>query len=118
MSCKKNYSPPGKGQSIERKVLFELYTTKSFAGEQQLVTFKLRMSDGPNTIWDSTLAPMQLKDIPSLANKITIEKKVPGNSNAQLVTGFIYTIENVGISWYNEVFNAGEQNKTVSFDFK
>ena len=118
MSCKRDYSPPTKGQSFERKVRFELYTTQNFAGEQQMITFKLRMTDGPNTIWDSTLAPMPLKTIPFIENKLVVEKTVPGNNNAQLVTGFIYTLENVGISWFNEVLNTGEKNKTVSFDFK
>ena len=118
VSCKKNTVDPPAGIPGERKVRFVLYTTKNYAGNDQLVSFTLKMSAGGTTVWDSALAPIQLKDIPGPGNKLVIEKKVPGNNNAQLITGFVYTIENVGISWYTDVFNAGEMLKTIDLDFR
>jgi len=118
LSCKKNTVIPPPVTPIERKVKFVLYTTKDYSNNNQTVSFTLKMTVGNNTIWDSVLAPIQLKDIPGPGNKLVIEKKVPGNNNAALITGFIYHIENVGGYWYNDVFKAGEMSKTINLDFQ
>jgi hypothetical protein len=118
VSCKKNTVVPPAGTPPERKVKFIIYTTKDYSNNNQTVSFTLKMTAGSNIIWDSALAPIQLKDIPGPGNKLVIEKKVPGNNNAQLITGFVYNIENVGGYWYNDVFNAGETMKTIDFDFR
>jgi len=118
LSCKKNKIDPPAHTPGERKVTYILYTSKNFAANNQSITFTLRMTTASGVLWDSVLAPMALKNIPGASNKLIIEKKVPGNNNSELVTGFTYVLENVGISWYNEIFKAGDVNKTVSFDFQ
>jgi hypothetical protein len=119
-SCKKQ--TPGQGPNkpgVLRKVQFVLYTEKDFSREENLITFTAFIKNATNkTLWDSVLPSVKIKDIPKLANKITIEKTVPGNDKGRLRVGFLYTIENVGMSWHNESFDAGEVFKIVEFKFQ
>lgn len=103
--------------AASRKVKYELFTTSDFSQETDIITFEARIV-GKKVIWDSVLAPMQIKDIPSAVNKIVFEKEVPEDDNSELTVGFKYTIEGVGISWHNERLLAGEELKVVSFDFQ
>jgi hypothetical protein len=51
-----------------RKVQYILYTDKDLSENNNIITFKLSMQNSRNQfIWDSTLAPMKIKDIPNLA---------------------------------------------------
>lgn len=117
-SCKKNNEKPPQHVSSERTVKFVLYSSKDYSGNNSLAGFRLRILDGNTPLWDSVLAPMSLKNIPGAANPIVVLKTVPGNSKVKLSTGFDYTIENVGQSWYYEEFPAGDLLKTVTLDFK
>ena len=117
-SCKKQTDVPG-NTGVLRKVQFSLYTDKDFSGNNGIITFKLSIQNSSSQVlWDSVLAPMQIKDIPGLAHKLVVEKQVPGNDNSLLKAGFFYTIENVGNSWHLDAFNAGETFKIVDFNFQ
>jgi hypothetical protein len=119
-SCKKD--PAGNfcnDPADSRKIQFSLYTDKNFSDNNGTITFTLSIRKLTNQIlWDSILAPMKIKDIPDLSNKLVIEKAVPGNDNSILKVGFIYSIENVGISWFWDYSNAGEKFKKVDFNFQ
>lgn len=72
---------------------------------------------GSTDLWDSQLPPMKVKDIPGLANKLVVEKQVPGNNTGKLLVGFLYTIEGVGQSWNLDTAQAGENFKVIAYDF-
>jgi hypothetical protein len=120
VSCKKQISnPPSNNPAAPRKIQFSLYTDKDFSSDNDTITFTLFMQNSKNeNLWDSMLAPMQIKDIPSSAHKLTIEKLVPYNDNSLLKVGFRYSIENVGTSWYFDSSSAGETFKIVNFNFQ
>jgi hypothetical protein len=103
---------------VARKIQFILYTDEDLSADNELVTFRLSIQRLPNLVlWDSVLAPMPLKDIPSLAHKLVIERAVPGNDPSLLRVGFIYSIENTGNSSHMEYIQAGENFKIVDFNF-
>ena len=102
-----------------RKVQFVLYTDKDLSSDNHTIIFKLSIQKPPNQIlWDSTLAPMKIKDIPNVAHKLIVEKTVPGNDPSLLKVGFYYSIKDVGNSWYLNAFNVGETFKVVDFNFQ
>lgn len=102
-----------------RKVQFVLYTDQDFSSDNHTIIFKLFIQKLPNQIlWDSTLAPMKIKDIPDVAHKLIVKKAVPGNDPSLLKVGFYYSIQDVGTSWYFNAFNAGDMFKVVSFNFQ
>lgn len=114
-SCQNN----DPGPNAIRKVQFSLYTNKDFSSDNGIITFRASIQNDKNqTLWDSTFAPMKLKDIPKVAQKIMVEKKVPGNDPSWLKVGFYYSIENVGTSWYLDKFEAGETLKKIDFNFQ
>jgi hypothetical protein len=118
-SCKKQTVDQMYGNKVPRKVQFILYTDKDFSNDNHIITFKLSIQKTPNDIlWDSLLAPMRIKDIPHLTDKLVIEKNVPGNDPSLLKVSFFYSIENVGNSWYVDAFPIGETFKTVDFNFQ
>jgi len=101
-----------------RNVQFQLYKNQDFSNDNNLITFKLTIQQLPNTIiWDSVLAPMKIKDIPSFANRININKTV-NTQPGQLKLGFYYTIEEVGDSWFFEPMESWESFKLVDFNFR
>ena len=119
VSCKKyNLSPattyPGNG----RKIRFQLYTNKDFSGETSVINFSLFIKNANRTLLDSALAPMQIKDIPDSAHKLIIEKTVTGKDNDDLAAGFVYEIQNVGVSWYIDTSKAGNGFKVVDYAFQ
>ena len=61
---------------------------------------------------------MKIKDIPTPGNKLTIEKTFTGGNNADLSVAFLYAIENVGNSWHLDTIKAGNNLKTVEYDFQ
>lgn len=118
-SCKKyqtDYTPDS--ITVQRKIQFELFTDKDLSADNDLVSFKLFIQKLPSVdIWDSVLAPIRLKDIPLLAQKLVIERAVPENDPSLLRVGFIYSIENSGNSSYFEYIQPGENFKVVDFNF-
>ena len=101
-----------------RNVQFQLYTDQDFSNDNHLITFKLTIQQLPNTIiWDSVLAPMKIKDIPSFANRINIDKTVK-TQPGQLKLGFYYTIEEVGDSWFIQPMESWESFKLIDFNFR
>ncbi|HEV8285139.1 MAG TPA: hypothetical protein VGQ09_12565 [Chitinophagaceae bacterium] len=112
-SCKKDY-PSSSG----RKFRFQLYTNQDFSDNTSLINFSVFIRTANRTIFDSTLAPMQIKDIPDAANKLIFEKTVTGNDNVDLAAGFRYEIQDVGISWYIDTSKAGNPLKIIDFAFQ
>ena len=119
-SCKKQitYNALSSSKNL-RKVQFVLYTDKDFSSDNNTITFKVSIKkSGNQVLWDSTLTPMKIKDIPNTAHKIIIEKAIPGNDPSLLKVGFYYSIKDVGNSWYLNAFNVGETFKVVDFNFQ
>ena len=118
-SCKKTYpSTDGENPGIDRKIRFQLYTDKDFSSETSVIKFSVFVRDAHTTLFDSSLAPMQLKDIPDAAHKIVIEKVVSGHGNKDLSAGFHYEIENVGHSGYLDTSKAGNALKVIDYAFQ
>ena len=116
LSCQKLSSDcPG----ISRKVKFVLYTDMDFSNYADKVTFTLSIRDAwSRTIWDSVLPPMRIMDIPGIENKLVFEKQLQGYDDASLRVGFIYQVENVGISWYWKQSKPCDESKLVEFNFR
>jgi hypothetical protein len=105
-------------QVVHRRIQFCLFTDKDFSRDKDTVRFTVFIQNSRNkTLWDSALAPMQVKNIPDSAHRIIIRKKVPGNNMALLKVGFRYSIQNVGSSSYIDTSAAGETLKIVNFNF-
>ena len=120
-SCKKqNAQAAGNtgNRNYSRKVRYELYTKEDFSNNLETIQFTLHMETIRKSIFDSLLAPMKIADIPDSDHRIIIEKSVPGNDTSTLRVGFLYTIENVGMSWQLESFPALDTFKVVSFPFQ
>ena len=119
-SCKKypsDYIP--NNPTAPRLVQFVLFTNSELSNDNSTVTFTLAIKK-PNgdVLWDSVMAPIKLKDIPSLNHPVFVEKNVPGNDPSLLKVGFFYTIENVGNSSFTVPFEPGETLKKVGFNFR
>jgi hypothetical protein len=118
-SCKKQTTEAASENGVPRKVQFVLYTDKDFSNNNGIITFELSIQKMPNhVLWDSVLSPMKIKDIPGPANKWVIEKWVPGNDPSLLKTGFYYSIENVGSSWFIDSFKVGDTFKSIVYNFQ
>src|SRR6476620_3133790 len=118
-SCKKTHpSTGGESLSSARKIRFQLYTDKDFSNETSVIKFSIFIRNAHTTLFDSSLAPMQIKDIPDVAHKIVIEKTVSGNGNTDLSAGFHYEIENVGHSGYIDTSKAGNAFKVIDYAFQ
>jgi len=118
-SCKKTYpSTDGGDPAIERTVRFQLYTDKDLSGETATIKVSIFIRNSHKTLFDSSFAPMQIKDLPGAANKIVIEKTVSGNGDVDLAAGFNYEIENVGHSWYIDTSKAGNAFKVINYAFQ
>jgi hypothetical protein len=120
-SCRKNEGyPDGKNRSgsTVRKVHYELYTDENFSDNQENIQFTLFMRDAGKTIFDSSLATMKIKDIPDFDHRLVIEKIVPGNNTSTLTVGFVYQIENVGLSSWLAPFPASDTIGLIKFSFR
>jgi len=113
-SCTKEKVTPVSPRNIE----FQLYTNQDFSSETNTIRFSIFIKSGNTTVLDSALAPRLIKDIPTIANKIIIQKRVPASVTGELSAGFNYAIDNVGISWYKEKVLENEESKVISFSFK
>lgn len=116
VSCKKDQ--PNAKINPQRKVRYELYTKEDFSDDQKNILFSIFMRNGQNTIFDSPLAKMEIKDIPDSNHRIIIEKMAPDNDTSTLVVGFNYQIENVGFSWFMDTFPASDTFKLLSYSFR
>lgn len=116
ISCKKQTNEcPG----INRKVKFVLFTEQDFRNYADSITFTLSIRNSMSqTIWDSVLPPMRIMDIPGRENQLVVEKTLTGYENSSLRVGFIYQIENVGISWHWQQSAPCDTSKLVEFNFK
>src|SRR5690242_20608765 len=98
-SCDKDGSEPDTGK-VERTIQYVLYTNEDFSNDEHNITFSVFARDDERTLLDSALTTMKVKEVPSAANKIVIEKKIVTDPSTVLVAGFVYKIEGVGTSWY------------------
>jgi hypothetical protein len=119
-SCKKYTSDDMPiGPTVPRLVQFVLFTNSELSNDNSAVTFTLTIKKpSGEVLWDSVLAPLKLKDIPSLDEPLFVEKYVPGNDPSLLKVGFLYTIDNVGNSSFTVPFEPGETLKKVGFNFQ
>ena len=119
-SCNKNSTNPNEDRATtQRKIQFILYTTADFSDDESNISFSVSIQNSQNQVlWDSSMAPMKIKDIPDLAHKLLIEKTFVGDGNETLKVGFNYSIENVGYSWFYDTCSVGETFKQVNFDFQ
>lgn len=119
-SCKKETSqletPPIAGAPT--KFRFYLYTSSDFSEYNSMINFKMNIRNNQDLIVDSSLVTMRVKDIPNEANKLVFERTVWSNQPGTLKAGFVYTLENVGISWYFDTCPVGTAEKIVDFNFK
>ncbi|MHA4809490.1 hypothetical protein ACX0G9_15360 [Flavitalea flava] len=120
-SCKKDQTPCACGKHDTppppRKVRYELFTKEDFSDYSKNITFRIHM-EGDKILFDSNLATMKVRDIPDFDHRIIIEKLVPGNDTSTLTVGFVYQIEDVGISWYLEQFPGKDTLKVLTYSFK
>lgn len=116
LSCRKDYSTPGTTYAQNRTIRFQLYTNQDFSTNTSIINFSIFIKNGSKTLFDSSLASMQIKDIPDNAHMIVIEKTVADNSD--LAAGFRYEIQNVGISWHIDTSKAGNSLKVIDYAFQ
>ena len=113
-ACKKHATPPA-----PRTVNYVLYTEKDFSGNNDTIRFEIVMKAGSTTLLDSPLAAMTVAQVPHQAGKIDITKTVPETyRNADLQVGFLYSIDNVGSSWFLDSSKAGNLQKVVTYKFE
>jgi hypothetical protein len=116
LSCKKDSSTPRVTYPQKRTIRFQLYTNENFSTNTSVINFTVFIENGSKTLFDSSLASMQIKDIPDNAHKIIIEKTVADNSD--LAAGFRYEIQNVGMSWHIDTSKAGNSFKVIDYAFQ
>jgi hypothetical protein len=100
-----------------RKLAFELFTDQDFSAETGTIIFKPVIIDNRTVLWDSTFAPMLIKEIPASINKIAFQKII-ANNHSELKVGFEYTIVDVGTSGYYERAPDDGQFRKITFNFK
>jgi hypothetical protein len=117
-SCKKEQSIPT--QPVEaRTIHFALFTDQDFSTNNSNITFTLSIKNSSGQVlWDSAMAPMAIRNIPSPAHKITVDKPVPHDDGSLLKIGFYYTIEGVGSSWYLDSCRPDEKDKAFIYNFR
>lgn len=115
-SCNKDSDQPN--NKVERKIKYVLYTNEDFSGDEHNITFSVFARDNDRTLLDSAISTMKVKEIPSAANKIIVEKTLIMDASTDLVAGFTYKIEGVGESWYLDSIPSGINNKTIEYAFK
>jgi len=120
VSCRKGSQKPTP-PAPPRTVRYTLYTEQNFSTDNHTITFELwmrRKGDG-RPLFDSSLASMKISEIPDKAHAIVIDKVVPpGNNDVDIQLAFLYTIQDVGFSWYLDSARAGELSHTIEYSFK
>lgn len=119
IACKKTNPelPPNKPGST-KTIRFQLYTDQDFSSNDNTITFTTSIENVAtgHTVWDSTFAIRKIKEIPSAANKIIVEKTIPATDSI-LKVGFYYTITNVGSSWFLDTVGKGTSFKLIDYNF-
>jgi hypothetical protein len=116
LSCRKDHSTSIITYPQSRTIRFQLYTNNDFSTNTSTINFSIFIRNGSKTLFDSSLASIQIKDIPDSTHKIVIEKTVADNSD--LGAGFRYEIPNVGISWHIDTSKAGNSLKVIDYAFQ
>ena len=117
LSCDKDETQPESNKAA-RKIQYILYTNEDFGNDNHNITFSLFARDNNRTLLDSAITTMKVKDIPAAADKIIIEKTIVTDAATDLLAGFVYNIEGVGISWHLDSVKAGQHSKTIEYAFK
>jgi len=119
-SCNKQTGVPHNNDTtVHKTILFSLYTDKDFSSENDAIAFTIFITNlRDQMVWDSALMPMKLKDIPDMANKITVEKSIIIHKDSILKVGFKYVINEVGYSRFYDTCNASETLKKVDYNFQ
>ena len=117
-ACRKQVDVAQDHPAIVRKVRFGLYSDSSIPGDNTRVSFTTAIRNKDKILWDSVLAPIQIKDIPDQAHMLIIEKALLTTDTSLLKAGFYYTIDNVGNSWYVDSFAVSEGVKIINFNFQ
>ena len=115
-SCDKDGGKPD--NKVERKIQYVLYTNEDFSNDEHNITFSVFARDHEKNLIDSAIATMKVKEIPSAANKIVVEKTLVTDASTALLAGFVYEIEGVGVSWHLDSIPAGQNSITVEYAFK
>jgi hypothetical protein len=116
LSCRKDHSTSVIPYPQNRTIRFQLYTNEDFSTNSSVINFSIFIKNHNRTLFDSSLASMQIKDIPDSTHKIVIEKTVA--DNLDLAAGFRYEITNVGISWHIDTSKAGNSLKVIDYNFQ
>jgi hypothetical protein len=118
VGCSKHGAKPD-APSAARTVDYVLYTEKDFTSNHDTIRFEILMRTASQILLDSPLAPMTLSQVPHQATRIEITKTVPdAYRNNDLQVGFLYSIDNVGMSWYLDSSKAGNLHKIVTYPFQ
>jgi hypothetical protein len=116
VSCRKYSSGNITYPAPQRTIRFQLYTNQDFSGNTSVINFSIFIRNANKTLFDSSLAPMRIEDVPDALHKLVIEKTV--NDNADLAAGFHYVIQDVGSSSYIDTSRAGNSFKIVDYSFQ
>ena len=121
LSCKKEISAKPIDTIItednKRSFRFQLYTTQDFSNDNHIINFSVFIKNATRTIFDTSFASLQLKDIPGADHKLILEKTIADNSYSDLAAGFRYEIQGIGNSSYIDTSKAGSKFKIIDYDF-
>jgi len=115
-ACHKDREQPN--NKVEHKIQYVLYTNEDFSDDEHNITFSVFARDNDKTLLDSAITTMKVKEIPSAANKIIIEKTFVTDASTPLLAGFVYEIDGVGVSWNLDSIPAGQNITTIEYAFK
>jgi hypothetical protein len=123
ISCKKDKQQPMPQPSgtSSRTIKFVLYTNQDFSTDDDTISFSLIIQSSygtinSHTIFDTTLATMQIKDIPGLSNKLIFQKTIP-NDKTVLSAGFVYATR-FGIGWHLDTVGVNSRSKVIEYPFQ
>ena len=118
ISCKKTNPEQPPKPVATKTIRFQLYTDQDFSTNENTITFitSIETVASGKKVWDSTFAIRKIKEIPSSANKIIVEKTIPATDSV-LKVGFYYAITGVGNSWYLDTVGKGTSFKLIDYNF-
>ncbi|MEY4540477.1 MAG: hypothetical protein RLZZ306_2234 [Bacteroidota bacterium] len=118
LCCKDEMNLPINTPDSQRKIRFQLSTTRDYSKFNDTIIFTLFIRNLNNKIlWDSTFKPITVAEIPEPKSKWIADKIVPNDDNSVLRVGFDYYIKNVGYSWYLDTCGLGNNLKVIDFNF-
>lgn len=118
LCCKDEMNLPIKTPNAQRKIRFQLSTSRDYSKFNDTIIFTLFIRNASNKIlWDSTFKPIKITQIPEPKNKWIIDKVVPNDDKTVLRVGFDYFIKNAGYSWHLDTCGLGNNLKVVDFNF-